>query len=417
MDRTDGIKPRRGIPLCLVAISLLLAPPAVLGDGVMRAPRDYPGSVEERAQEAIIVFHGSTTGEAVEDLILKVRVDGEVKAFGWIIPFPNKPEVEKEDARLFKELFDYVQIRRPRKKGKGKLTDSKPAGAEEEGVKVLSRKIVGSYDVAVVRETKAGTLNAWLEDAGYQTLKSADDVLGFYREKGYVYACIKVSDAALEEGKGADLHPLRFTFKTGGRDGIYYPMKMTGLQSAPFDVNLYVFYGAWINQKINRYGFVHRGFHLNYRDWDSPSCEPNAGKTWSAPETDPFLKGVAPRIPATKAFFQRRNPGGRYYLTNIQAWGLKPDEVRRWKTDLWLFPHYTDPGFVPYDARQGGPAFGAYPELPKEEEREERKGSAPPSFTAPFFSLIALFAVIVAALAGVLFYFRWESGTGGESGP
>ena len=62
-------------------------------------------------------------------------------------------------------------------------------------VEVLSRKIVGSFDVAVVRENEAGALNGWLQENGFQQLDGADDVLDFYRRKKYVYACVKVSEA------------------------------------------------------------------------------------------------------------------------------------------------------------------------------------------------------------------------------
>ena len=56
---------------------------------------------------------------------------------------------------------------------------------------------MGSYDVAIVKENTLGKLNGWLEENGYQPLEDAEDVLKFYRDKGYVYACIRVSDAAL----------------------------------------------------------------------------------------------------------------------------------------------------------------------------------------------------------------------------
>jgi hypothetical protein len=39
---------------------------------------------------------------------------------------------------------------------------------------------------------------------------------------------------------------------------------------------------------------------------------------------------------------------------------LDPAVVRIWPEDLWFFPYYTDPKFVPYDARPGGPARGGY---------------------------------------------------------
>ena len=49
------------------AVVFLAVAGGVLADGVMRPPRNYHGSLEERAQEAIIIFHASETpGGAVE---------------------------------------------------------------------------------------------------------------------------------------------------------------------------------------------------------------------------------------------------------------------------------------------------------------------------------------------------------------
>jgi len=354
---------------CLLAAGQLAAamclhlPCAVCADGELVPPRDYKGSLEENAQEAILIFHSAQTpGEATEDLILKVRVTGEADNFAWVIPFPTQPAIFKEEDGLFQELFAYVETRR-QQVGQKPLGDTKGAEApkaEAKGIEVLARKVVGNYDTAIVRETQAGSLNLWLLKEGYQALANADDVIAFYRRKGYVFACIKVSGAALVKGQPVDLHPLRFSFTTGGRDGIYYPMKMSGLQGTPFDVNLYVFYRSWLNDRINKFGYVHRGLRLRYRDWDSAACKPNAGKTWSAPDQDPFLKDMAPRLPTVARLFQRLHPGERYYLTNLQATGLAPPEVRQWADDLWLFPYYVDPSVVPSDVRDG-PAWAAWP--------------------------------------------------------
>src|SRR5207244_1860562 len=140
--------------------------------------------------------------------------------FAWVIPFPKEPRVEKEEARLFEELHGYVESRlrdtgkdRDKDKDKDKDKDSKDGPS----VNVLSRREVGSYDVAVVRENEAGALNRWLEAEGFQTLPNdAEDVLGFYRQKGYVFACLKVKDATPAADGTARLHPLRFSFQTGG---------------------------------------------------------------------------------------------------------------------------------------------------------------------------------------------------------
>jgi len=352
---------QRRVAAALGALISVLLPCTATADGKVVPPRDYKGSLEERAQEAIIIFEGSQEkGGATEDLILKIRLAGHVEKFAWIIPFPNEPRIEKESPKLFQELFDYVEVRTRRwhKKAGSKLdAEAKPAAR---GVDVLSRRVVGSFDTAVVREKVAGALNRWLEQEGFQTLPNADDVIGFYRGKGYVFACIKVSDAELAKDKPVESHPLRFTFRTGGRDGVFYPMKMTGLQAERFDVNLYVFYRAWLNDRLNKFGYVHSGFHLRHRDWDTRRCKPNAGKTWSDPAGDVYLAPMARRIPTVTKLFQKLHPGKRYYLTNIQASRLTPSDVRQWADDLWLFPYYVDRAFVPYDARPGGPAATAW---------------------------------------------------------
>ena len=245
----------------------------VLGDGKIVAPREYKGSLEERAQEAVIIFHGSEgAGGAVEDLILKISVLGEAERFAWVVPLPDEPKVEKEDARLFEELFNYVEARRPRVNTEGRHAKAADVPAPKgEPVQVLSRRIVGN-----------------------------------------------------------------------------------------FDVNLYVFYRWWINDSVSKYGYVHRGLELRYRDWDSPECEPNGGKAYTAPGDDPFLKSMATRIPSVTKLLQKLHPGEKYYLTNISARNLKPGDVRNWSDDLWLFPYYTNSKFVPFDARPGGPAAGAW---------------------------------------------------------
>ena len=344
----------------LLGTILLFQSVQAMADGLVKGPAKYEGSLAEKSQEAIIIVtNPSDGGPATEDLILKISVKGAVDRFAWVIPFPNRPVAEKADAQLFKELFDYVEYRLDsQRKIKRKIFGGMGGFGGESGVDVLSRKIVGSYDVAVVRENDPGTLNRWLGEEGYQRIDNGEDVIKFYREKGYVFACVKVSDAQLTGDTAIELHPLRFTFVTGGRDGIYFPMKMTGLQQEPFDVNLYVFYRAWLNDDLNKLGYVKRGFSLRYRDWDGRRDRPNAGKIWSQPKSDPFLKDAADRIPTVAKLFADLHPNERFYLTNIQAFRLDPSTVKDWPNDLWLFPYYRNPRFKPFDARRGGPATG-----------------------------------------------------------
>jgi hypothetical protein len=361
------------LPRLVVLFALGVSVGSVHADGKIVGPRGYRGSLEELSQEAIIIFEGGDENrEALEHLILKIGVKGQTDHFAWVVPFPKEPKVEKEDARLFEELFDYVAWRNhDRKRATG--TDTKTTTKTEtksEGampVEVLSRKIVGKYDVAIVRENEAGALNKWLKDEGYETLPDdAEDVLGFYREKKYVFACIKVADTGLSTKKEADLHPLRFTFHTGGRDGIYFPMKMTGLQKDPFNVNLYVFYRYWLNDDRSKFGYVHRGFRLRYRDWDTDSCEPNGGKDWSNTRRDPYFSDAWLRLDTVPSLLGKLVPDERFYLTNIYANNLRPSSVRGWSDDLWLFPYQDDSDWVPYDVREGGVAEAVYPDVPSD---------------------------------------------------
>jgi hypothetical protein len=338
----------------------------VPADGLVFRPIAYKGSLNERSQEAIIIFHkGDKPGEATQDLILKISVRGGVDQFGWVVPLPSVPETGKEDAKLFEELHRYVQARLVAQSGKAEGKNALNTGAQvapttAEDVEVISRKIVGSFDVSIVKENRAGSLNQWLTDNEYQPVAGGDKVIEWYRRKGCVFACMRVSDAALSKDRAVDLHPLRFSFQTGGRDGMFFPMRLTGLQEERFDINLYVFYDKWVNDRLSPYGYVHRNFRLRWRDYDSRECLANAGKLWSTPKKDPYLRGYAHLIPTVTKMFQELHPGKRYYLTNVYARRVKPAEVLAWKDDLWMFPYYTDRNFVPYDAREGGVAALGY---------------------------------------------------------
>ncbi|MGI9517572.1 MAG: DUF2330 domain-containing protein [Pirellulaceae bacterium] len=351
---------------CIVILAAIFlrftAENSLLADGLVVKKRSYAGSLEERSQEAIIIFRpAAEAGTAVQDLILSIEVEGTASEFGWVVPFPNQPEIFEEDPGLFEELFDYVERRQSSRRPK--LPGAKSPGTDDEAgnIEVLARNIVGDYEVTIVRETRSGGLNPWLAANDFQTLDNAEDVLDFYRDKDYVYACIRYTSEALAAEGRINSHPLRFRFATGGTDGMYFPMRLTGLQNDPFDVTLYVFCPSWVNDDLNRFGFVHRGLTLYHRDWDTPRCDRNAGKTYSSPDNDPYLKDLAWMLDKTSAMFQALYPGQGFYLTKIQGIAMQPRTVRNWSDDLWLFPYYTDRTLVPFDAREAGPASAAWP--------------------------------------------------------
>ncbi len=77
------------LAFAVLAASMTFPSQSSNADGKLQPPRKYKGSLEERAQEALIIFKGGDKdGDAVEDLILKIRVAGDVDNFAWIVPFP-----------------------------------------------------------------------------------------------------------------------------------------------------------------------------------------------------------------------------------------------------------------------------------------------------------------------------------------
>ncbi len=76
---------------------------------------------------------------------------------------------------------------------------------------------------------------------------------------------------------------------------------------------------------------------------------------------DPYLGNLSHKILTVTKLFQKLHPGAKYYLTNIQANDIEPEDIRQWSSDLWLFPYCTNCNMVPYDARSDGPAAVAYP--------------------------------------------------------
>jgi hypothetical protein len=350
----------------------------------------------ESYQEAIIIQdRDALTGRALENMVLRIRVRSleDIDSFAWVIPFPNPPEAALEDTKLFEEIRRHVTGsgetsagETPRGGGnqaagatpseEARIASRGAASGEPSNVSVISRKVLGGYEVVIVRALEKGALEAWLEKEGFQgTEYAGNDVVESYRKKGHVFACVKVRDPRLVKGATVELQPLRFAFETGGRDGIFFPMKMTSLQTEPFDLALHIFGPAPIDEKESRFGYAHRGL----RPWSpAKSGEGDAAKG-SGPGSPPGGGRVGERdfsrMPGVADLLRRVRPGGERYLASIGASGLNPRELDGWADDLWLFPRYHEPGFVPFDARPGGPAAAGWAkaDLPEKEKAPGKK--------------------------------------------
>src|SRR5262245_26856321 len=93
---------RLGILLCAAwgAVIVQLA----FGDGCFVFKWNKQIDINEPTQKAIIVYDNGR-----EDLLLQVKYAGPLTEFGWLIPVPGLPTVEKGSMAPFYELSELTQ--------------------------------------------------------------------------------------------------------------------------------------------------------------------------------------------------------------------------------------------------------------------------------------------------------------------
>ncbi len=182
--------------------------------------------INEPSQKAIILHHAGR-----EDLILQVKYSGPVAEFGWLVPVPGKPAVEKADMKCFYELSRYFQAanRYGRRKAGG-------------GVTVIERKTVGAYDVAVLSATDPGALTGWLTKNRFNWPKDRQDVLDHYVRKKWFFVAVRINlaradDDTAERLRTGELHPLKISFDT---PRCVYPLKISSVNRGGTEVHVYV---------------------------------------------------------------------------------------------------------------------------------------------------------------------------------
>ena len=126
---------------------------------------DKHKDINEPTQKAIIVYDAGR-----EDLILQVKYEGPVAEFGWLVPVPNLPTVQKGSMKCFYELSQFTQkhFENPWQNNSTKSMSLGAAGIDSEGkseppVKVIEVKTVGAYEIAVLATKDTGALEKWLE--------------------------------------------------------------------------------------------------------------------------------------------------------------------------------------------------------------------------------------------------------------
>jgi len=117
------------------------------------------------------------------------------------------------------------------------LSGAGPSSAQTAGVSVIDRKMVGIYETTTIASRDHAALQSWLQTNGYAPPVHGGETIASYVKQDWVFVAAKIrrDDPSLHT---ATPHPLSFTFKT---EKPVYPMRLTGLDSRPVRVELYVF--------------------------------------------------------------------------------------------------------------------------------------------------------------------------------
>lgn len=163
-----------------------------------------------------------------ETLILSTTFQGSTSEFAWIIPVPNKPEVDTVHDEIFTALADLTA---PKYSYDSPVPMPMPVmnRVEDTYVNVIESKRVDIYDVAVLEANDESALRKWLVEKGYEYPANREYLLKSYIDRGWYFVVAKVSSDALGYAgsflMSGHAAPLRMAFDS---KQMILPLKISG---------------------------------------------------------------------------------------------------------------------------------------------------------------------------------------------
>ena len=249
----------------------LLLPLTALADGGVFLRVDTRANLPD--QQAMIVYLNG-----METLAIETRAKAAGDQIAWVVPLPAIPEVSPATTGTFPTLRAACAPRRMVVPGalvallacvliailitlatpkRGPLFTlavtigfvmlvvmllvpalGKSRGLSGNGVEVVDRSIVGSYEVSTINAATGDSIAEWLNTNGFAIPADASPALDAYTQEGWCFVACKLR----RDDAGESLltpHPLVFRFKA---DRVVYPMRLTGaVNTGDLSLELYVF--------------------------------------------------------------------------------------------------------------------------------------------------------------------------------
>lgn len=203
----------------------LLLPQLVLADGMVVPPPDY--WIQETDQKAVIFYD-----QGVETLVLSITFEGDADDFGWVVPVPNQPTVEKGSDELFTSLQELTGI--SRYYAPSDILGLGGVEEKDQGVTIIETKQIEYYDVTVLSSTDKDALTKWLNENGYDFPSSASYILESYIQNQWYFVAMRINAESLEwsdvsqQLRTGHAIPVAISFET---KNIVYPLKISSVVS------------------------------------------------------------------------------------------------------------------------------------------------------------------------------------------
>ncbi|MBX7080216.1 MAG: DUF2330 domain-containing protein [Nannocystaceae bacterium] len=168
------------------------------------------------AYEQVVIVHDAAKNR--EHFIREVAFRRAQEPFGFVVPTPTRPEVDKVHPSLLKDFridFPFESIARGLGiVGMGYGTGS-GVGFGGRGVTVLEEKKVGSFTAFVLAADDSAALSGWLEQHGLSTTPPGDAWLAHYVAMKFFYVAMRYDPPQHAKGEGTlAAETMRISFDT-----------------------------------------------------------------------------------------------------------------------------------------------------------------------------------------------------------
>ncbi|MEI6850685.1 MAG: DUF2330 domain-containing protein [Candidatus Saccharibacteria bacterium] len=161
-----------------------------------------------KGERGIVIFDNTTQKE---QMVIDFQLSGTSDNSALIVPTPVKSEIGQVKKIIFSDLMHIVSP---------PVSNSKTTvgmSGDTQGVEVLERQVVGSFEIATLKTNSYTDLASWTTENGFNLEPEAEGPVSVYIDNGFILNVIKLKKDSVD----SEINPLLFTFNTSK---YFYPL-------------------------------------------------------------------------------------------------------------------------------------------------------------------------------------------------